>query len=237
MTNQSTKPPEPSLPTHIGFILDGHRRWAKQRGLPQLEGHRAGYKTLKQVGLAALDQGVAYVTAYVWSKENWKRSAEEVSYIMKLLLWVAEHELEDIHQRGVRIRFVGNDEGLPEKIIAAIRAAEAKTAQNSGGTLALCLNYGGHQEIVDATKQLLLEAADPESLTTEQFAKHLYAPDIPDLDLLIRSSGEQRTSGFMLWRAAYAELYFYKKNWPDFTEADLDDALVEYTSRQRRFGA
>lgn len=224
------------IPRHVGFILDGHRRWAKEHNIPLLEGHRQGYKNFKKIGLAALDRGVEYVSAYVWSKENWQRSAEEVSYIMKLLLWVAEHELEDIHARGVRIEFLGNEEKLDPRILQAMHNAQEKTAHNANGTLALCLNYGGQQEIVDAAKKLITNGIAPEAITPEVFAQNLYAPDVPELDLLIRSSGEQRTSGFMLWRAAYAELMFIDKKWPDFTEADLDAALAEYQARQRRFG-
>lgn len=223
-------------PRHIGFILDGHRRWAKENNIPLLEGHRQGYKNFKKIGLAALDRGVEYVSAYVWSKENWQRSAEEVGYIMKLLMWVAEHELEDIHARGVKIEFLGNNDRLDPKIIRAMHTAREKTSSNTNGTLALCLNYGGQQEIIDAARKLLVANVDPESITTELFAQNLYAPEIPELDLLIRSSGEQRISGFMLWRAAYAELMFIDKKWPDFTESDLDNAINEYQTRQRRFG-
>ncbi len=225
-----------NIPSHIGFILDGHRRWAKEQGLPTLEGHRQGYKNFKEIGLMALDRGVSYVSAYVWSKENWKRSVEEVDYIMKLLIWVAKNELNDIHKRNVRICFLGNYDGLKPDVIAAIEHAHEVTKDNTGGTLALCLNYGGHQEIVDAAKALLKKGANPDDLTVETFADHLYEPSIPPVDLIIRSSGEQRLSGFMLWRAAYSELYFYKKNWPEFTPADFEDALTEYASRQRRYG-
>jgi undecaprenyl diphosphate synthase len=224
------------VPRHIGFILDGHRRWAKEHGTPLLEGHRQGYKNFKKIGLAALDRGVEFVSAYVWSKENWQRSAEEVSYIMKLLMWVAENELDDIHSRNVRVVFLGNDEKLDPKIIKAIDRAEKKTAANTGGTLALCLNYGGRQEIVDATKKLISSSIDADDVTIESFANQLYSPQIPDLDLIIRSSGEKRLSNFMLWRAAYAELMFIDKKWPDFTEQDLDDAIQNYCCRNRRFG-
>ncbi len=225
------------LPRHIGFILDGHRRWAKEHNIPLLEGHRQGYKNFKKIGLAALDRGVEVVSAYVWSKENWQRSAEEVSYIMRLLLWVAEHELEDIHKRGVRICFLGNDDKLDPKILKAIANAEETTKDNRNGTLALCLNYSGQQEIVDAAKAIMQEGIPADELTPDRFAEYLYTPDLPPVDLLIRSSGEQRISGFMLWRIAYAELMFVNKKWPDFTEQDLQDALDEYAGRQRRFGA
>lgn len=227
----------PSTPTHVGFILDGHRRWAKDQGKPLVAGHRQGYKNFKKIGLAALDRGVSYVSAYVWSKENWQRSAEEVNYIMKLLLWVADHELKDIHERGVRIRFLGNNDRLAPKVVEAIQHAEATTANNTNGTLALCLNYGGREEIVDATRAIVEAGIPSDKITVDTVREHLYAPDIPDVDLLIRSSGEQRISGFMLWRAAYAELLFVDKMWPDFSVEDLDSALAEYANRQRRFGA
>lgn len=226
-----------NIPTHVGFILDGHRRWAKEQNKPLLEGHRQGYKNFKKIGLAALDRGVEFVTAYVWSKENWQRSTEEVNYIMKLLLWVADHELQDIHDRGVRIRFLGNNDRLNPKILKAIRNAEQVTEHNTRGTLALCLNYGGREEIVDAAKSLIEKGIAAEDISVDSFRQHLYAPDVPDVDLLIRSSGEHRISGFMLWRTAYAELYFIDKKWPDFTTKDLDAALADYASRQRRFGA
>lgn len=224
------------VPRHIGFILDGHRRWAQEHNIPLLEGHRQGYKNFKKIGLAALNRGVECVSAYVWSKENWQRSAEEVSYIMKLLLWVADHELDDIHEKNVRVIFLGNDERLDAKIIKAIRNAEKRTAANTGGTLALCLNYGGRQEIVDATKRMIAARTQADAITVDTFAKQLYSPQVPDVDLVIRSSGEKRLSGFMLWRAAYAELMFVDKKWPDFTEEDLDDALRNYCCRDRRFG-
>lgn len=225
-----------SAPTHVGFILDGNRRWAKAQGKPTLEGHRQGYKVFKEIGLAALERGVKYVTAYVWSKENWQRSAEEVGYIMKLLLWVADNELQDIHERGVRILFLGNDERLSPKILKAIQHAEETTKDNTNGTLALCLNYGGEQEIVDATRSIIQAGLDPDTLTPDTFREYLYQPTIPAVDLVVRSSGEHRTSGFMLWRAAYAELAFVDKNWPDFTIDDLEAVLADFAARQRRFG-
>ncbi|MCC7543228.1 di-trans,poly-cis-decaprenylcistransferase [bacterium] len=228
---------ESHIPTHVGFILDGHRRWAKEQGLPILEGHRQGYKNFKEIGLKTLESGVKYVTAYVWSRENWQRSTEEVAFIMKLLEWVAKHELDDIHTRGVRIRIAGNDDRLSEKILKLIRKAEDHTKNNTNGTLVLCLNYGGHEEIVDATKRIVRSGMNPEEITEETISQNIYVPDVPPVDLIIRSSGEKRLSGFMLWRAAYAELYFIDKKWPDFDETDLSAALEDYANRQRRFGA
>ena len=225
-----------TVPTHLGLILDGNRRWAQNKGMPTLEGHRKGYENLKTIGIAAIERGVKYVSAYVFSTENWNRSQEEVDYLMKLLLWVAKNEVNDLHKRGIRLRVAGSRERLSKDIIKAIEAAEEKTKDNTTGTLVLCLNYGGHQEIVDAVNTIIAQQPT-QPVTPESFADYLYTPDVPPVDLLIRTSGEQRLSNFMLWRAAYSELLFVDKHWPDFSEADLDEAIAEYNSRNRRFGA
>jgi len=222
-----------AVPRHIGLILDGNRRWAKVHGLPTLEGHRKGYAVLKDITRAAIDQGVEYVSAYVFSRENWKRSADEVKYLMELAYMVATKEVSEVHKEGIRVRFLGSTEGLSDKLIKAIRKAEEKTAGNVRGTLALCFNYGGHEEIADAAQAVI---ASGEAITSESIAQHLYSPDIPPIDLLIRTSGEQRLSGFMLWRITYAELIFVRKHWPAFTREDLSQVLVEYAKRKRRFG-
>jgi undecaprenyl diphosphate synthase len=224
-----------AVPKHLGLILDGNRRWARENGLPQLEGHRKGYENLVTIGLTAMDRGVAYVSAYVFSTENWNRSKEEVSYLMKLLNWVATHEVKKLHAKNIRVRFLGSRQKLSKSILQAIDAAEEKTKSNSGGTLALCLNYGGKLELVDAFAAIV--ASGKQSDITEQLiTDNLYAPDIPAIDLLIRTSGEQRLSNFMLWRAAYSELLFVEKHWPAFTEDDLTSAFINYANRQRRFG-
>jgi undecaprenyl diphosphate synthase len=234
-----TLPTEPaSIPRHLGLILDGNRRWARDNGVPQLEGHRAGYQNLKTVGLAALDRGVEYVSAYVFSTENWNRSTEDVDYLMKLLLWVATKEVKDIHEKNVRIRFLGSKTRLSVKILDAIAKAEAQTAGNTGGTLALCLNYGGQTEIAEGVARMITEGVKADEVTPVKIAEYLYAPDIPPIDLMIRTSGEQRMSNFMLWRMAYAEMLFVAdKHWPAFTVEDLDWAFADYASRQRRFGS
>lgn len=224
-----------TVPSHLGLILDGNRRWATEQGLPTLEGHRKGYENLKTIGKAAIKRGVKFVSAYVFSTENWNRSAEEVEYLMKLLVWVATKEIKDLDEAGIRVVFAGSRAKLKPKVIKAIESAEKRTAQNTGGTLALCLNYGGHQEIIDAVNQAI---ADGHKTVTKTVIEHnLYAAEIPPIDLVIRTSGEQRISNFMLWRVAYSELLFVKKHWPAFTEADLDNAFAEYSARQRRFGA
>lgn len=224
------------IPVHVGIILDGNRRWAKAQGLPTREGHRKGYETLKTVGMAGLERGIKYISAYVFSTENWNRAKEEVDYLMKLLLWMAKNEVDELHRANIRVRFVGSRERLSPKIIKAMDAAEAKTKNNTRGTLALCLNYGGHQEIADAVKKIIKSGIEPDNVTPETIADNLYAPDIPPVDFMVRTSGEQRISGFMLYRLDYAELYFIKKHWPEVTEGDLDEALAEYARRKRRFG-
>lgn len=224
------------VPTHLGIILDGNRRWAREKGLPDFEGHRAGYQTLKKIAIAAQARGVKYLTAYVFSTENWQRSEEEVSFLMNLFLWAATKEIDEINRENIRLRFLGSSQRLTPKIIKAMAKAEAKTVENTGSTLGLCLNYGGQIELAEATARIVADGVKPEDVTPELISKYLYAPDIPPVDLIIRTSGEQRISNFMLWRAAYSELLFVQKHWPAFTEADLDSALAEFASRSRRFG-
>lgn len=243
MSNASSSPNQsplasasPSVPVHLGLILDGNRRWATEQGLRPFEGHRRGYLRLKQVALAAFDKGVKYVSAFVFSTENWDRSQEEVAYLMDLLHWVATHELGKLHKDNIRVMFLGSERGLSIKILKAIREGEAKTAQNTGGTLVLCLNYGGQQELADAAASLIRKGVRAEDVTPELVAQHLYGPSLPALDFVIRTSGEQRLSGFMLWSAAYAEIKFVLKHWPAFTVTDLEAALQDYAGRYRRFG-
>ncbi len=226
-----------AIPNHIGLILDGNRRWAKENGLPTFEGHRLGYLNLKEITKHAVNSGVKYVSAYIFSTENWKRTKEEVSYLLDLALMVATKEARAVHAEKIRVVFLGQRTGLPAKLVDAIEKAEALTKANKRGTLALCFNYGGQLEIVDAVKKLAKQKDSIKNLTVESFYKSLYAPMVPDIDLLIRTSGEQRISNFMLWRAAYAELYFTEKHWPAFTSEDLDLAIMEFGNRKRRFGA
>lgn len=225
------------VPTHLGLIMDGNRRWAQQQGKSVLEGHEAGRQALLEVAQAAARRGVKYLSVYAFSRENWQRSAEEVGYLMKLLSRVLQQDVQQLHEQNIRVRWLGSDRQLSAEIVELIRAAEQLTAANRGGTLAICLDYGGQQEIADAVASLVAEGVAAAAITPELIAGHLYAPDIPPLDLIIRTSGEQRLSNFMLWRAAYAELVFVDKLWPDFTPADLDQALAAYTQRERRFGA
>jgi len=222
------------VPRHLGIILDGNRRWAKQQGLKTLEGHQQGAEVFREIVYAALDRGVEYVSAWIFSTDNWKRTQEEVSYLMGLVLKVVDKYLDEFHQKGVKIVILGSREGLNDKVIAALDKTIEKTANNTQGTVALCFNYGGKQEIIDAIKRLPDdEKAD---LTSDKFEQYLYSKDVPGVDLIVRTSGERRTSGYMMWRADYAELLFVDKFWPDFTTEDLDEVLAEYKQRNRRFG-
>ena len=227
---------ERTLPRHVGFIVDGNRRWAKSHGLPTYEGHLAGYESLKDVLLETLEHGVEDASAYVFSTENWKRSEKEVSYLMTLLMKVLKDDLHIFAKKNVRLRVVGSREQLKPKLIQAIENAERQTQDNDGGTLLLCLNYGGQLEIVDAVKTLSSSGFDMAKLTAEDIQSHLYAPDVPDCDLIVRTSGEQRLSNFMLWRSAYSELLFLDKLWPEMTRQDVEYILDEYARRGRRFG-
>ena len=196
----------------------------------------AGYNAIKDVLLETLHQGVNYASAYIFSTENWKRSKEEVGYLMNLLLKILESDLPIFMKHNVRLRVIGTREGLSEVIAKAIDKAEAATAELDGGELLLCLNYGGQLEITDAVKQIVQSGVSAEDITSELIAENLYAPEVPPCDLIVRTSGEKRLSNFMLWRAAYSELIFLDKNWPDMTKDDVSAILKEYSLRQRRFG-
>lgn len=226
----------PAIPRHIGYIVDGNRRWAKQHGLPTYEGHLAGYNNLKDVLIETSRQGVEYVSAYVFSTENWKRSADEVRRIMSLVLKVLTADIPLFNEYNVRLKVIGTREGLNPKILKAIDNAEAATAKNTGGELAVCFNYGGQLEIVDAVKKIMASGVSADEVTEELIAQNLYAPEVPPIDLIVRTSGEQRLSNFMLWRAAYSEFMFIEKNWPDMTKEDVVAIMKEYARRQRRFG-
>lgn len=230
-------PKQTVLPQHVGIILDGNRRWAKAQGLTSLQGHLKGYRNFHDVALYLLKtKKVPYVSAYVFSTENWSRTKSEVNYLMKLVLRALKEFLKEFHEEGIRIVVLGSREKLSKSVIKAIDKAESDTHNNNQGTLALCFNYGGQGELVEAAKAIINAELPAESVTPSVLADHLYHPEVPPLDLIIRTSGEQRLSGFMLWRAAYAELYFVDKHWPDFGLADTDEALADYSQRQRRFG-
>jgi len=226
----------PQIPKHVGFILDGNRRWAKSHGLPAYEGHLAGYNTLKDIAIETHDQGVEFVSAYVFSTENWKRSADEVKKLMGLVLKLVTSDLPEFHERNIRLRIAGTQEGVAPKILKAIEKAEKETEHNTGGTFVLCFNYGGQLEITDALKKIVASGVAVDDIDENLIAQHLYTPDVPPLDVVVRTSGEQRLSNFMLWRSAYSEFIFLEKNWPEMTKDDVTSIMNEYARRQRRFG-
>lgn len=224
------------VPIHLGLILDGNRRWAREHGVTTAQGHRQGYKNLKTICRAALKHGVRYVSAYVFSTENWNRDQQEVRDLMNLVRWVLKHEVKEFQKDNIRLRVIGSKAKLGAALLTAIHDAEKLTENNTRGTLLVCLDYGGQQEIVDAVKKITAAGTKPEDVTVEMIERNLYAQDVPPLDLIIRTSGEQRLSNFMTWESVYSELMFSQKNWPEFNEQDLTEAIEKYGRLQRRFG-
>ena len=224
------------IPNHIGYIVDGNRRWAGKHGLPVYEGHLAGYNAIQEVAKATFDAGVNYISAYIFSTENWKRSEEEVGRLMGLVLKLLTSDLKQLEENDIRLKVLGSRKGVSEKILQAIDEAEARTTNNRRGTLALCFNYGGQIEITEAVKKIVQSGLAAEAITPEIITQNIYIPEIPPVDLIVRTSGEQRLSNFMLWRAAYSELLFLEKLWPDMTKDDVTAILEEYSQRDRRIG-
>ena len=225
-----------NLPRHVAIILDGNGRWAKQRGLPRLEGHRIGVKNVRPIVRYLKDQGIQFVTLYAFSTENWNRPADEVSGIFGILERIVATEARELHKNGVRILHIGRPEGLSTKLQKSIKDGIKLTENNTDMTLVLAFNYGGRAEIVDAARKLIISGVPADSLDEKIFAKYLYNAGLPDVDLLIRTGGEIRTSNFLIWQAAYAEYYFTPVLWPDFDSSELDKALEAYSQRKRRFG-
>lgn len=231
---------QPSPPRHIAIIMDGNRRWARRRHLPRVEGHRRGAEAVRATVRASAEIGIEYLTLFAFSSENWSRPQEEVSDLMGLLRIYLRRELADLHGNGVRVRVIGERSGLDEDILALIGNAEETTRDNRRITLIIALNYGGQAEIAQAARRLAESAVrgeiDPASIDEAAIEKNLYAPDIPPPELLIRTSGEQRISNFMLWQTAYSELVFDDVLWPDFDREALERALTVFGERERRFG-
>lgn len=223
-------------PRHIGYIVDGNRRWAKERGLPTIQGHATGYKVLHKVVKASFDAGVEYVSAYIFSTENWKRSQEEVGKLMNMVIRAAVDDLHIFQENNVKVIILGSRDQLSKQVIQAIDNVETQTADNTGGTLAVCFNYGGRQEIADACKKIVQSGISADEITPELITQNLYSSEVPPIDMVVRTSGEQRLSNFMLWRSAYSELLFLDKLWPDMTKGDVTSILEEYSRRGRRFG-
>ena len=231
--------PEPELPEvaeSIAIIMDGNGRWARQRGLPVAAGHRAGTRALRRTVEAAIDLGVKSVAVYAFSTENWTRPPAEVEALMEIFGETIERELPDLAEQGVRTRFVGRRDRAPEELRQRMAALEAETADKHRLDLWIAFDYGGRAEIVEAARRIAESGAEPDDIDEALVASHLYAPEMPDPDLLIRTSGELRISNFLLWQLAYAELVFVDRWWPDFGEVELRSALEEYATRRRRFG-
>ena len=224
-----------SLPRHVAIIMDGNGRWAKQRGKPRLAGHKAGVVAVREAIGACVELGVDYLTVYSFSSENWSRPKDEVSGIMSLFVEVLAKELRELNEQNVRVRIIGDMTGVPTRTQRAFDDCCASTAGNTGLTLVVALNYGGRADIVAAAKRCVEEGLTGE-LDAETFASRLSTAGIPDPDLLIRTSGEERLSNFLLWEAAYAEFYFTEVLWPDFTRESLLEALIDYQHRSRRYG-
>ncbi|NBT89513.1 MAG: isoprenyl transferase [Verrucomicrobia bacterium] len=234
------KTESPTVPRHVAIIMDGNGRWAQQHKLPRLSGHEAGRKSVKAVTMAAIDLGVRYLTLYAFSVENWQRPRDEVQGLMGLLRGVLREELAEMGREGIRLRTIGRRQDLPEAVREELEAAIEKTKTNTKLDLILALSYGSRVEITEAAKTIAREAKagtlDPEAVDEKTFAQHLYTRDLPDPDLLIRTSGEMRVSNFMLWQISYAEIYVTPVLWPDFGKKEFAAALADYAKRERRFG-
>ena len=220
---------------HIGIIMDGNRRWARSRGLPAILGHREGVKAVERTLLAAKELGIPCVSLYAFSTENWNRPKSEVLGLMGLLKYYMKLNLDELNKENARIRFAGNLSALSEDIQEILLDAEQKTRNNDSMQLVVCLNYGGRQEILDAVNRMIRNGV-PLPVTEDVFRQYLYLPDLPDPDLLIRTSGELRMSNFWLWQGSYSEYYFTDKYWPDFGKPDLEMAIADYYRRERRYG-
>ena len=231
---------------HIGFIVDGNRRWARERGLPTLEGHRRGFSQMEKIAEAIFDKGVQFASFYVFSTENWGRSKEEVAYLMDLLRVNITRLSKKLQKKGIKMVVLGPKDPAPKDILEKLAEAEEATKDGKNGTVCICFNYGGKWEIADAVTKFIQKKAkaNPKAnlsdlnteVTPEDIEDSLYHPEIPPCDLIVRTSGEERISGFMLWRAAYSEFLFLEKYFPDIKVSDLDDIIAEFNSRQRRFG-
>ncbi|HET7272910.1 MAG TPA: polyprenyl diphosphate synthase [Rubrobacter sp.] len=225
-----------SLPRHVGIIMDGNGRWAQRRWLPRAAGHRAGVSVLTPLLETAGQAGVKTLTLYAFSTENWGRPETEVKTLMKLFLETARAKVPELNERGARLRFLGRRDQLPASVLDAMQEAEELTASNDSLDVYIALNYGGRSEIVDATRRIVADGLSPDEVDEETFANYLYAPEVPEVDLVIRTSGELRVSNFLLWQIAYAEFYVTDTLWPDFSSLEFLQALESFASRSRRRG-
>ncbi len=236
MQHQDKKEPGIVVPTHVGLIIDGNRRWARERNLSSFEGHLRGYQVMKKAIDWLFLRGVKIISVFVFSTENWRRDQEEVNYLMKLIHQAVKEETEEAKKRGYRILVSGFINGLPGDLPQLVGEAVSQTKEGRNGTVHLCINYGGRAEILRAVKKAKQSEISAEEITEDIFRKFLFNGGLPDPDIIVRTSGEQRLSGFLLWQSAYSEFLFLKKYWPDFEEADVERIIKEYSLRQRRFG-
>lgn len=227
-------------PKHIAFIMDGNGRWAKERGLPRTAGHRQGIQRVKEIIRGAGELGLEVVTFFAFSTENWGRPKKEVDALMRYMDNFLDGQIKELERNNMRFRVIGRKDPLPKYLQHKIEKAEERTKKNTGLTVVLALNYGSRQEIVDAARRFAISVLDDsallDQLDCESFARYLYTSDMPDPDLLVRTSGEMRISNFLLWQLSYAELYFSRKYWPDFKMAELKEAILDFKKRERRFG-
>lgn len=226
----------PIVPTHIAIIMDGNGRWAKKRGMPRLSGHQAGTENLRRVIKASVEFGVRYLTFYAFSTENWGRPKEEVEGLLRILQSVIEKELTELHQEGVQLKHIGRLDRLPEALQQKVNHAIELTKDNTRLTVVLAFNYGGRDEVVHAMECMLRDGVKPEEVNEKLVGSYLFTADIPDPDLVIRTSGEMRLSNFLIWQAAYSELYITPVLWPDFDRDELKKAIESFCKRRRRFG-
>jgi undecaprenyl diphosphate synthase len=230
-------PSRPELPRHVAIIMDGNGRWARRRRLPRIAGHRAGVGAIRPVTEECNRLGVHILTLYAFSTENWSRPRTEVAALMRLFSETIDREIDELDREGIQLRILGRREDLGDRLRAKIEQAEARTARNTGNILNVAINYGGRREIVDAVRDLAAGGADLAGLEEADLSGALYTTGLPDPDLIIRTAGELRISNFLLWQAAYAELYVTETLWPDFGREDLQNALRAFSGRERRFGA
>jgi undecaprenyl diphosphate synthase len=236
MSNQAYSQESNKIPRHVAIIMDGNGRWAKARGLPRLAGHRAGTENLRQIIRASAKFGIEYLTLYAFSTENWSRPRAEITGLLHILADVIDRELEELNQEGARLVHIGHLDGLPNNLQDKVRHAIELTKENKRITIAIAFNYGGRDEIITAIKNMLKDGVKPEDVDEALVSNYMFTKDLPDPDLVIRTSGELRTSNFLTWQSVYSEWYFPEVYWPDFDEEELRKALEDYAERERRFG-
>lgn len=232
---QELVPPEP-IPRHVAVIMDGNGRWARERGLPRLAGHRAGVENLRRTIEAAVEFGIEYLTIYAFSTENWERPPAEVRGLMNILEEVIDRELQELHKNGVQLRHIGKLDGLRQELQDKVREAIELTKDNRRLVLNVAFNYGGRDEIVHAIQEMIRDGVDPDEVDEDMVSRYLYTAGSPDPDLVVRTSGELRVSNFLIWQGAYAEWVVTPTYWPDFSREELHKALTEFARRERRFG-